>query len=176
MNDLVTSPSPKGAAPEKRSSLSGWSLLVLGLWVVACFSAAALGAISPPGQWYQSLRKPSWNPPSWVFGPVWTYLYLSMAVAAWRVWQHGGWGRQRSALGWFCAQLALNAAWSPIFFGLKAPGWAVLEILLLWSAIAWTLRWFRRVDHIAAWLLWPYLAWVSFATFLNATLWWMNRG
>lgn len=161
---------------QPRASRPVWSLLVLGLWVMACFSAAALGAISPPGNWYQSLNKPSWNPPSWVFGPVWTILYLSMAVAAWRVWRHGGWGQQRTALGWFCIQLALNAAWSPIFFGLKAPGWGLVEILLLWAAIAQTLRQFQRADWIAAWMLWPYLAWVSFATVLNAALWWLNRG
>jgi tryptophan-rich sensory protein len=127
-----------------------------------------------PGEWYASLKKPSWNPPGWVFGPVWTTLYVMMAVAAWLVWKRGGFSSQRPALVLFLAQLALNAAWTPLFFGLHRPGLAFAEILLLWLAIAAALAAFRPVSRAAAWLLTPYLAWVSFAAVLNFALWRLN--
>jgi benzodiazapine receptor len=150
------------------------SLLALAGWVLLCFGAAAFGGMFMPGEWYAALRKPSWNPPGWVFGPVWTALYTMMAVAAWLVWRQGGWARQRKPLLLFLAQLALNAAWTPLFFGLKHPGLALAEILLLWLAIAATLASFRPVSRPAARLLAPYLAWVSFAAVLNFTLWKLN--
>lgn len=143
-------------------------------WFLACFGAAAIGAASPPGEWYASLNKPAWNPPSWLFGPVWSALYLMMAVAAWRVWMRGGWKQQVKPLGFFVVQLALNALWSPLFFGLKLPGVAFAEILCLLAMIAATAWVFRPVDRAAAVLLLPYLAWVSFASVLNFTLWRMN--
>lgn len=143
-------------------------------WLGVCFSAAALGGLFMPGEWYASLQKPSWNPPGWVFGPVWTALYTMMAAAAWLVWRRGGVAAQRRPLAWFLAQLALNALWTPLFFGLKQPGWAFTEIVLLWLAIAAMLIAFRPVSRAAAWLLAPYLAWVSFAATLNFTLWRMN--
>ncbi len=149
-------------------------LLALSAWIVACFAASAIGAFFMPGEWYAQLAKPAWNPPNWIFGPVWTALYLMMAVAAWRVWRLGGFGRQRRPLTLFFVQLALNAAWSPIFFGLKNPAFAFAEILLLWLAISLTIAAFRRVDRLAAGLLAPYLAWVSFAALLNFTLWRLN--
>lgn len=127
-----------------------------------------------PGEWYASLQKPSWNPPGWVFGPVWTALYTMMAVAAWLVWKRGGFSAQRRARALFCAQLILNAAWTPLFFGLQQPGLAFAEIVVLWLAIAATLVAFHRVSRAAAWLLAPYLAWVSFAAALNFTLWRLN--
>ena len=143
-------------------------------WLAGCFSASAIGAFFMPGEWYAQLTKPSWNPPNWIFGPVWTALYLLMAVAAWRVWKQGGFGAQRRPLTLFLAQLGLNAIWSPIFFGLKQPGVAFAEILVLWAAIVGTIVAFRRVDRVAAGLLLPYLAWVSFASVLNFTLWRLN--
>lgn len=127
-----------------------------------------------PGEWYATLRKPSWNPPAWVFGPVWTALYTMMAVAAWLVWRRGGWAAQRRPLALFLVQLALNAGWTPLFFGLKSPGLALAEIGLLWLAIVGTLIAFARVSRAAAWLLAPYLAWVSFAAALNFALWRLN--
>jgi tryptophan-rich sensory protein len=139
-----------------------------------CFSAASMGALFLPGAWYAGLHKPSWNPPDWVFGPVWTALYTMMAVAAWLVWQRGGFGAQRKALVWFIIQLALNAAWTPLFFGLHLPSVAFGEILLLWAAIVATLRAFLQVNGLAGWLLAPYLAWVSFAAVLNFTIWRRN--
>jgi tryptophan-rich sensory protein len=149
--------------------------LALAGWVALTFCAPVLGVISQPGAWYDSLEKPSWNPPSWIFGPVWTTLYLMMAVAAWRVWQRGGWLAQRRPLTLYLVQLALNAIWSPLFFLMQRPDLALVDILLLWAALVLTLRAFWRVDTPAGLLLVPYLAWVSFATGLNLTLWQMNR-
>lgn len=128
---------------------------------------------SPPGEWYASLAKPSWNPPGWLFGPVWSALYLLMAVAAWLVWKRRGWCR---ALGIYLAQLLLNSAWTPIFFGAHEIGWAFAAIIALWVAIVCTMIAFLRVSKPAGWMLVPYLAWVSFAAFLNFTLWRMNPG
>ncbi len=148
--------------------------LALAGWLLVCFAAAAFGAMFPPGDWYAALRKPSWNPPNWIFGPAWTALYMMMAVAAWLVWRQGGWNQQRKPLLLFLAQLTLNAAWTPLFFGLRRPDVAFAEIVLLWLAIAATLLAFRSVSRPAAWLLAPYLAWVSFAAALNFTLWRLN--
>jgi tryptophan-rich sensory protein len=109
-----------------------------------------------------------------VFGPVWTTLYAMMAVSAWLVWRQGGFAAQRRALTFFLVQLALNALWSPLFFGLEQPGMAFVCIIALWLAIAATIAVFRRVQRIAAWLLVPYIAWVSFAAVLNGVLWRLN--
>ncbi len=127
-----------------------------------------------PGEWYASLVKPQWNPPGWYFAPVWSALYVMMAVAAWRVWQRGGWRAQRRPLGFFLVQLVLNALWTPLFFGGHEMGLALAEMILLWLAIVGTVRAFWSVNRMAAWLLVPYLAWVSFAAFLNFTLWRLN--
>ena len=150
------------------------SLLGLAGWLLLSFAPATLGALFMPGDWYATLRKPAWNPPGWIFGPVWTLLYILMGVAAWRVWRRGGFPAQRPALVPYLVQLALNAAWTPLFFGLHRPGLAFAEIILLWLAILWTMAAFARVDRVAAGLLAPYLAWVSFASVLNATLWRLN--
>jgi tryptophan-rich sensory protein len=143
-------------------------------WLLLCFAAAALGALFLPGAWYAALKKPAWNPPGWLFGPVWSALYTMMAMAAWLVWRQGGWARQRGALSVFLGQLLLNALWSPLFFGLHWPGAAFAEIILMWLAIVWTIRAFWPVHRGAAALLLPYLAWVSFATVLNGALWRLN--
>jgi tryptophan-rich sensory protein len=143
-------------------------------WLLLCFCAAAIGGLFMPGEWYASLNKPSWNPPGWLFGPVWTALYTMMAIAAWRVWKRGGFAKQGRALTLFLIQLALNTAWTPLFFGLHQPGLAFAEIVLLWLAIAATLVAFHAVSRTAAWLLAPYLAWVSFAAALNFALWRLN--
>ena len=150
--------------------------MILGLcgWLLLCFAAASPGAVFMPGEWFAALKKPAWNPPSWIFGPVWTALYAMMAAAAWLVWQRGGWKEQRKPLLIFLAQLALNAVWTALFFGLHRPGVAFAEIVLLWLAIVATLVAFRPVNRTAAWLLVPYLAWVSFAAVLNGTLWRLN--
>lgn len=159
-----------GREVERRVS-AGRGLLGLAGWVVLSFGAAVVGAGFTPGTWYAALVKPPWNPPNWIFGPVWTMLYLLMGAAAWLVWRaHGpAW-----ALGLFVAQLLLNAAWSWLFFGRHRPDLALLEITALWLAIAATLVAFWRVRPLAGALLVPYLAWVSFALLLNAELWRRN--
>ena len=153
----------------------GRRLLALFGWLFLCFAAASLGGLSGSSEWYAALNKPSWNPPAWIFGPVWTTLYAMMAVAAWLVWRQGGWNRQRKPLLFFLAQLSLNAFWTPLFFGMQRPDLAFVDIVLLWVAIAVTLAAFRSVNRAAAWLLAPYLAWVSFAAVLNFTIWLLNN-
>ena len=122
-----------------------------------------------PG-WYAGLHKPAFNPPNAVFAPVWTTLYVLMAVAAWRVWRKAG----VRPLGLYVVQLALNFAWSFIFFGAHAVGAALLEIALLFVAVAFTMRAFWRLDRVAGWLFVPYAAWVFFAGVLNAAIWRLN--
>ena len=152
----------------------GVAAVSLAGWILLCFGAARPGAWFMPGEWYASLAKPRWNPPSWYFAPVWSALYVMMAVAAWMVWQRGGWSAPRRPLALFLGQLALNALWTPLFFGGHRMGLALAEIMLLWLAIVGTVRAFWSVNRVAAWLLVPYLAWVSFAAFLNFTLWRLN--
>ena len=166
--------SPGMTASNRTRLTPGVRLFALAGWIVLCFAAASLGALFMPGEWYASLRKPSWNPPDWVFGPVWMALYTMMAVAAWLVWKRGGFAAQRRSLGLFILQLALNAAWTPLFFGMHALGLAFAEIVLLWATIVATLAAFWPVSRTAAWLLAPYLAWVSFAAALNFALWRLN--
>jgi benzodiazapine receptor len=125
--------------------------------------------------WYPTLQKPSWNPPAWLFGPVWTILYIMMAIAAWLVWQRRGLVIVNSALGLFAFQLILNAAWSPLFFGLRSPLAGLSDIFLLWAAIFVTLLSFWKISPAAGVLLVPYWLWVSFATALNFAIWKLNR-
>lgn len=133
-------------------------------------------------EWYAGLTKPTWNPPSWIFAPVWTVLYTTMGVAAWLVWRRGQTAEKsaeerveaRSALEAYCAQLALNAIWTPIFFGFQRLDAALVVIVALLAAISETIRRFRRVSPAAAALLLPYLAWVAFATILNWSIWRLN--
>lgn len=149
--------------------------LMLAGFIVITFCATVPGAlfVGMPGAWYEMLRKPAWNPPSWVFGPAWTLLYTLMAVAAWLVWKRERFSRP---LGLYFVQLLLNAAWTPVFFGAHEMGWALVVIVALWIMILLTWAGFRRVSTTAAWLLVPYLAWVTFAALLNFSLWEMNRG
>ncbi len=145
--------------------------------VAACLAVGAIGGAvtaTSVGSWYQQLRKPSFNPPNWVFAPVWTALYIAMAVAAWRVWRARGLEGARSALVLFALQLALNLGWSILFFGLRQIGPAMIEILILLATLVATTLAFRRIDGIAALLLVPYVAWVSFATVLTAAVWRLN--
>ena len=150
------------------------SWVALAGWLAFVFAASSTAVFVTTGGWYAELAKPVWNPPNRVIGPAWTVLYILMAVAAWRVWRQGGWTRQKSALSLFVVQWSLNALWTPLFFGLQQPGWALAEILALLLAILATLRAFWRVDRPAGALLLPYAAWVSFATALNCTIWIMN--
>ena len=153
---------------------SGRSLLGLVAALALTFSAAYVGSRFPPGEWYAALSKPPWNPPGWLFGPVWGILYLLMAIAAWLVWRKSGFAGAAIPLGLFVVQLVLNAAWSWIFFGRQQLGLALIEILVLWVAILGTIIAFWMVRPISGILLVPYLLWVTFAAVLNATLWRLN--
>lgn len=164
----TTSPS---TVQTKTATSRFWPFVVTGL---ATLAAAALGSQFTPGEWYASLNKPPLNPPGWIFGPVWTVLYVLMAAAAGLVWSRVGWTRAAGALLLFFGQLLLNAAWSPLFFGLQSPGLALVDIVLLWGAIVATIISFHRLLPLAGWMLVPYLAWVSFATYLNFMIWQLN--
>lgn len=153
------------------------SALTLVGFVAACLAIGALGAlVTAPAiaSWYPILAKPSFNPPNWIFGPVWTTLYILMAIAAWLVWRSAGLPAARTALLLFVLQLALNSVWSLLFFGLHRIDLALIDIVLLLAAIVATTLAFLRHSRVAAWLLVPYLAWVSFATVLNFAIWRLN--
>jgi translocator protein len=157
--------------------MKNWNpILMLVLFIAVCFAVAGAGSIftsTAVTHWYPSLRKPLWNPPAWVFGPVWTALYLMMAVAAWLIWRKTGFAG--GALKLFALQLVLNALWSPLFFGLRSPLAGLLDIVPLWAAILATMISFWEISPHAGELLIPYWLWVSFATILNFEVWRMNR-
>lgn len=140
-----------------------WSLVVP-------FVAGGVGSVftfSEIPTWYAALTKPAWNPPNWLFGPVWTILYLLMGISLYRYWQRAPKVNVGAGISLMVGQLILNALWSIVFFGLHQPITAVYVIIALWLAIVWTMVEFSRVDKTAAWLLAPYLAWVTFASALN---------
>lgn len=147
-------------------------------WLILTFAAAALGAVASAqaGTFYLQLVRPEWAPPGWLFAPVWTVLYLMMAIAAWLVWRDHGFRRAGAALTLFVLQLAANALWTWLFFVWHQGALAFAEILLLWALIAATLIAFRRLQLVAAILLLPYLAWVSFASVLTYATWQLNPG
>ena len=153
-----------------------WVALIVCL--ALCFAAAAIGGVATSrsvGTWYRELAKPSWTPPGWVFGPLWTVLYLMMAVAAWLVWRRAGVAGAKLPLALFLVQLALNAAWSWLFFGWRMPGAAFAELCVLWLAIVATAVAFWRMRPLAGALLLPYLLWSTFAAALNLAIWQANR-
>jgi benzodiazapine receptor len=143
-------------------------------WLVFTYSAAMSAVFVDPGDWYEQYAAPIWHPPHWIFGPVWTLLYAMMAIAAWLVWKCGGWRQQRPPLTLYLVQWALNALWTPLFFGLHRPDLALINILFLLAAIVATLIAFWRAHRLAGWLFIPYTAWVTFATILNFVLWRLN--
>jgi translocator protein len=151
--------------------------LYLALWIVGCLAIAGIGGrwtgSEVPG-WYRTITKPSFNPPSWIFGPVWTTLYILMAIAAWLVAESPDSQSRSLGLGLFVFQLALNLAWSWIFFHRHAIGPAAVEVAVLWCAIGATTLVFSRVSLTSAWLMAPYWAWVTFASILNAAIWRLN--
>jgi len=131
--------------------------------------------ITGAGSWYQTIQKPSWNPPGWVFGPVWTTLYVMMGIALFLIWKSSAnKDVKQTAILLFSIQLILNFFWSFIFFNQQQPGWALVEIIVLWSAILITIFSFSKINNTASWLLVPYISWVSFATILNYTIWKLN--
>lgn len=138
--------------------------------------AASAGGIFRPGAWYEALRKPSWRPPNRLFGPVWAVLYAMIAVSGWLIYEEFGWEFAQVPLTVFVIQLLLNWLWSAIFFGLRRPGLAFLEIIALWLSIVALIYLFYPIREAAAWLLAPYLLWVSFAAALNFAIWRLNGG
>jgi translocator protein len=145
-------------------------------WLAVSFAAAWVGSRYMPGAWYVSLSKPSWNPPNYVFAPIWTVLYVLMSISAWLIWLKAGIKGANAGLVLFVLQLILNALWSYLFFGLHRPGLAFFDIVALWLVILAVAVLFWRVDHVAGGLMVPYIAWVSFATYLNFVLWRLNPG
>lgn len=141
--------------------------------VLICESAGLIGSIftfDSVSTWYVTLNKPVFNPPSWIFAPVWTILYILMGISLYLVW-----GKKKADLKWFWVQLTLNSLWSIVFFGLKNPTLALFEIFLLWIAIYMTIRSFWRHNRTSSLLLFPYFAWVSFATILNLAIVLLNK-
>ncbi|MEO7394038.1 MAG: TspO/MBR family protein [Chitinophagaceae bacterium] len=125
--------------------------------------------------WYQTIVKPAWNPPNWIFGPVWTTLYLMMGIALYLIWKSDNDPiAKKTAITLFTLQLVFNFLWSFIFFNQHQIGWSLIEIIVLWIFILLTILAFAQVNKIAAWLLVPYISWVSFATILNYTIWKLN--
>ncbi len=159
--------------------MTGSLIVALAAFTALTFSAAGIGAVFTARSvrtWYPALRKPPGNPPAYCFGPVWTFLYLLITFSAWNVWRVAdGWEGATAAIVIFLVQLALNAAWSVLFFGLRSPGRALIEIAFLWIAIVATMIAFWRISALSGELLIPYLLWVSYAAYLNAGIWKLNR-
>lgn len=162
-------------AHRRRQPPSGTLANLVGLAVFAVVVAvvALVGSLAATGspREYAALDRPGWAPPAWLFGPVWTVLYVTIAVAGWLVWRRTG---MDVVLVPYAVQLVLNAAWTPLFFGAGAYGLAAIEIVLLWLAIGATVVVFRRVHAGAAWLLLPYWVWVTYAAALTVAIWWRN--
>lgn len=147
-------------------------------WLLGCLAVGAVGSRwSTPeiANWYRALRKPGFNPPNWLFAPVWTTLYVLMGIAAWRVAEAESSPARTLGLILFLVQLGLNLAWSWIFFRKHALGAALAELAAMWVAVAAALTVFTQVDAASAWLMAPYLGWLSFAAVLNLALWRLNE-
>lgn len=138
--------------------------------ILTCQLAGAIGALTTDAGWYRELVRPGWAPPGWLFGPVWLSLYTAMGVAIWLAWRAGPGPGRRAALTWFIVQLALNAIWTPVFFGLRSLVGGLVIILALEATIIATIVVVRRRSSVGGWLLVPYALWVAFATALNASL------
>ena len=146
-------------------------------FLLPCLAISGLGGAitaTSVGTWYQGLHKPAFNPPDWVFAPVWTTLFVLMAIAAWRVWRRRGVIAVRGALSMFGVQLVLNLGWSVVFFGLRQIGIALVEVMILLIAVSVTAALFWRIERLAGLLMVPYALWVGYATALNAALWLLN--
>lgn len=161
----------------KNPKISSFSKAIISIALCEAVGIAS-GLLSRDGMagWFDTLNKPSWNPPSWLFGPVWTTLYFMMGLALWLVWKSNSPEPQKQAAArMFALQLFLNFWWSLLFFHFHSPGLALVDILLMVAAITVTVFRFAPISPAAAWLLVPYLSWVCFATILNYTIWAMNR-
>lgn len=174
---METPPGPATAADiaPARTARAQVAGLIVSLFV--CAIASGIGGYITAGSvttWYRTLAKPFFNPPDWVFAPVWTTLFVMMAVAAWRVWRAQRWPSTKPALTLYAGQLALNVSWSALFFGARSPGAALIDVVILLAMVLLTARAFAEIDRVAAWLMMPYAAWVGFATLLNAAIWRLN--
>jgi tryptophan-rich sensory protein len=166
-----------GEPPEPRSVIHNVFALVI--FLALSYGVATIGGIATSSSvdtWYTTIEKPSWTPPGSLIGAVWTVLYFLMAVAAWLVYLRTGIRHGAAPLGLWIVQLVLNLAWSVLFFGLRSPGAALVDLVMLWLMIVATVVAFARVRNSATALMLPYLAWVTFAGFLNAAVWLLNRG
>ena len=149
-------------------------LVAFVVFLALCVAAAATGIVFRPGQWYANLNQPAWRPPNALFGPVWLVLYIMIATAGWLVWRQAGVAGAALPLGLYVLQLLLNATWSWLAFRRRRLDLAALDMAALWLAILATILAFQPINATAAWLLVPYLAWVSFALALNVKLWRLN--
>lgn len=155
-----------------QGKVSAWAWPVAGALVCLGLGlASGLSTVSGGGEWYQDLQKPPGNPPGWLFAPVWTVLYLLMGVAAGRLIHR----RASGTVTLFVIQFLMNLAWTPVFFGAHAIGWALVIIFGIWGFLAFTIRGADKVDPLSAFLLLPYLLWIMYATYLNAAIGWLNR-
>lgn len=146
-------------------------MVALGIFLVLVFIAASTGAIFKPGDWYEQLEKPRWNPPKWAFPVVWTILYILIAIAGWLVWRVD---QTSPAIYFWAAQWVFNAAWSWLFFGLKRMRWGLVDISLLWVSALGFIFTAWPVAPLASWLFVPYLLWISVAGMLNLSIWRLN--
>ena len=172
---IPDAPAPASSAPRPPMTVRAWVTWLV--WVLAVVAAgSAVGLWFAPDEWYQGLAKPTWNPPNWLFGPVWTTLYALLGTSAWLVSREPGVpaGERRTAWIAFGVHAVLNLAWTPLFFGLRQPGLAFIDICLVWLALLWMTMQFGRIRPLAGYLLLPQVLWVSFALVLNGTLWLMN--
>jgi translocator protein len=160
---------------EAQSTHTSQRWLGLAGWLLLCFTVELSGVKFLPGRWYAHLNKASWTPPSYLFAPVWTVVYICMGIAAWLVWQQGGFRKQSVPLTLFLIQLALNGAWSFFCFGLHNVPLSLSDMLLLWVVLSLTTVRFFAVKPAAGWLMSVYLLWVTFASTLNVALWRLNR-
>ena len=146
--------------------------------IIICLMAGFIGSVFTVDSiqtWYMGIEKPFFNPPNWIFGPVWTTLFILMGISLYLVWSRGiKTNDAKIALTLFSAQLVLNVLWSIIFFSLKSPFYAFIEIVILWTAILFTIIWFRKISKTAGYLLVPYILWVSFAAVLNLSIFLLN--
>jgi translocator protein len=147
------------------------------VFIVLCYSIGGLGGwVTYPaiGGWYNTIKKPSWTPPNWIFAPVWNFLFLLTAISGWLVWRKNGFNAVRLEMTIFATQLSLNLLWSVVFFGLRSPGWALLVAVLLWLSVGAMIATFRQVSRVASMLMLPYFVWAAFAIALNFAIWRLN--
>lgn len=146
--------------------------VTLALFILLVFGGGTLiGMNNMPGDWYATLTNPWFNPPNWIFGPVWSVLYVMIAVAGWRLWENH---RKTGAMALWWIGLSANFLWSPVFFGMQSIGGALIVVTIMLALVLGFIAMARPLDKLAAWLFVPYAAWVSFATLLNAAIWWLN--